>query len=342
MTHELDDNELIYTTSTSKTSLLHSFITSQLLTMYNDIPSERTSKRAIFVALLCCITLVSVLAAGYFAWMTKNLQSNIAQNNEVLVPYYDSEPEPSSDEAAVVPVYSFTYPVIVQPVRRTEVPEGWWGPTLLMVMISDWEDANRDSGYCTHIREYVTDEKILLSRGVTPGYIYLTDTGVRAALVSYFAVAPEDEKEFFDGIDAVMDSDDTFAQDYVMCEGAAGARKFLLLDDVRTNVLNDGGDSTQSYPEVLEWSEDATLGSTWTAYPAGEYPIMDGYRFYPDWYGNVIVRTGYGDAGYSHWQYQLLQDTSTEPLLTLLEKCNLEPTPDYEDSILTCEVEYGK
>lgn len=307
--------------------------------MYNPIPGEGTSKRAIVVTLLCCVALISALAAGYFAWLLEEQRIDQVVLEEVS----DAQEEPVADtleeEPEEVETPVFTYPVIVQPERRTEIPDGW-GSTLLSAMLDDWAEANKDSGYCVHIRDYVTDKKILSSRGSAPGYAYLADEGVRAALKSYFAVSAEQEQDFFNGIDAVMDDNDAFAQDYAMCEGGSGARKFLLLDDVRTTILEDGSESVQSYPEVLEWSENSTLGSSWIVYPPGEYRVMDGYRFYPDWYGNVIVQTGYGDAGYANREMQLLEVSSGVPMITVIEKCNVEPTEDYEDSITTCEIRY--
>lgn len=308
--------------------------------MYNQIPGERTSKRAIVVMLLCCVALVSAVAAGYFAWLLeeqRNDQIVLEEVNEAAEETPVVEEAEEESEEVEVPV--FVYPAIIQPERRTEIPDDW-GATLLSAMLYDWAEANRYSGHCVHIRDYVTDEKILSSRGSAPGYAYLADEGVRAALKSYFAVSAEQEQDFFNGIDAVMDDNDAFAQDYAMCEGGSGARKFLLLDDVRTTILEDGRESTQSYPEVLEWSENSTLGSSWIVYPAGEYRVMDGYRFYSDWYGNVIVQTGYGDAGYAHWETQLLEVSAGIPTLVIIEKCNVEPTEDYEDSITTCEIRY--
>lgn len=309
--------------------------------MYNQIPSEGTSKRVIVVMLLCCVALVSALAAGYFAWLLEEQRIDRVALEEADQAVEDAavveDQEVVTETEVEAPV--FTYPAIVQPERRTELPDTW-GATLLMAMLEDWQDANRDSGYCAHIREYVTDDDILSSRGSAPGYAYLADEGVRAALASYFVVSAEQEQEFFNGIDAVMDDNDAFAQDYAMCASSNGVRKFLLLDDVRTTILEDGGESIQSYPEVLEWSENTTSGPSWIVYPAGEYRIMDGYRFYPDWYGNVIVRTGYGDAGYAHWETQLLEASAGVTTMTVIEKCNLEPTEDYEDSITTCEIRY--
>lgn len=301
--------------------------------MYNNIPSERTSKRAIFIALLCCITLVSVLAAGYFAWMAKSLQGRIAQDSEVIVPDHDSGSEPSSDEVAVVPVYSFTYPEAVQVPRRTEIPEG---RTSLSIALNDWEEANKDTGYCENVGEYGTSEKV--NQYGTTAQQALTDDGIRAALIAYFQVAPELEETFFVGIESVIDEDDRFALGYMMC--SAGSRRFLLLEDLHGVTQPDGTQNLQAFPEILAWESSAT--PYWTFYPVSEYRAMDGFGFIPNWNGSAILGTGYGDAGYAHWEYQLLQDAPAEYTLTLIEKCNVEPTEDYEDSIMTCEVEYSE
>lgn len=306
--------------------------------MYNPIPGEGTSKRAIVIMLLCCIALLSALAAGYFAWLLEEQQNDQAllegvdRVAEEVSVVEEKEEDPTGIEAPV-----FTYPALIQPERRTEVPDGWG--TLLQVMLDDWARANRKSGYCVHIRDYVFDGALQRQYGI-PGYAFLADPGVRGALTSYFLVSPEQEQEFFDGIDAAMDDNDNFAQDYTMCEGGAGARKFLLLDDVRSVTLEDGSIDTRSYPEVLEWSENSASIPSWIMYPPGEYRIMDGYRFYPDWYGNVIVQTGYGDAGYANWETQLLEVSGGVPTMTVIETCTVKPTEDYEDSLTTCEIRY--
>lgn len=302
--------------------------------MYNNIPSERTSKRTIFVALLFCITLVSVLAAGYFAWIAKDIQTRFAQF-ETLEELENSKDELQAilaveDEEVTIPV--FTYPEAVQPPRRTETPEHW---TLLTAMLDDWREANKDTEYCVNIRSHDSSEKT--SQYSTTADQMLADEDVRNTLLLYFGVT-QDEQSFFDGIDRAVDEDDRFADGYTMC--SAGSRRFLLLHDVQKVPTVENYYRLASFPEVLEWSEQSSLGFSWTMYPVGEYEIMDGYRFYPDWYGNVLVQTGYGDAGYSHWEIQLLETLSGIPAIDLLEKCNVEPAEGYEDSIMTCEVRY--
>jgi hypothetical protein len=311
--------------------------------MYNKIPSERTLKRTIVIILLCCVALVSALAAGYFSWLLEQQQrmdravfEEADRAAEELMLVVNEEKEEKKVEDPV-----FTYPVIVQPERRTELPDEWGG-TLLMAMLEDWKDANRDSGYCTSPYQFSEQESLRDwdTRWETPGYVYFADAGIRAALISYFGVSSENEQEFFDGIDIAMDNDDTFAEDGVMCSSDSGTRKFLLLNDTREVVQESGKRGLRVFPEVLEWSENSTFGPSWIMYPAGEYPVMDGYRFYSDWYGNVIVRTGYGDAGYANWETQLLEVSAGVPTMTLIEKCNVEPTEDYEDSLTTCEIRY--
>lgn len=310
--------------------------------MYNKIPSERTSKRIIVIMLLCCVALVSAFAAGYFLWLLEQQRvdqvvlEEVDRSAEELMRVVNEEKEEKKVEDPV-----FTYPPIVQPERRTELPEEW-GYTLLMAMLADWKDANQDSGYCTSPYRFAEQESLRYwdTRWETPGYVYFADAGIRAALLSYFGVSSENEQEFFDGIDIAMDNDDTFAEDGVMCSSDSGTRKFLLLNDTREVVQESGKMGLRAFPEVLEWSEDAAFGPSWIMYPAGEYPVMDGYRFYPDWYGNVIVRTGYGDAGYAHWETQVLGVSGGVPVTTLIEKCTVEPTEDYEDSLMTCEIRY--
>lgn len=303
--------------------------------MYNNIPTERTSRHTIIIVLLGCITLVSVLAVGYFAFMVKDLQHRIAQDSEVLVPDHDSEPEPSSDEPAVAPTYSFVYPEAIQVSFR----ESYEGESAFAGTLFDWEEANKDTGYCENARDYATYEKV--NQRDTTAQQELADDGVRAALVAYFQVIPEFEEVFFAGIESAIDEDDRFALGYTMCSG--NGRKFLLLEEVTTVQDSEMLRSrTQTFPLVLEWLNLPTVGDAWITY-RGDYRALDGYALIPDWNGNVILKTGYGDAGYANWEYQLLATdplNKSIPVVTTLEKCNIEPTEDYMSSITTCEVRY--
>lgn len=309
--------------------------------MYNNIPSERTSKRTIFIVLLCCIALLSVLAAGYFAWIAKDVQTRLDQI-ESMQNAHEPVPQEVVEEA---PVPVFAYPEAIQAPRRTEATEN---RTLLMSMLEDWGELNARSVYCANVGAYVTSaENYSATGGVsvsarTTARELLTDEGVRAALLSYFTVSPQHEQAFFDGIDQAIDEDDRFSENFTMC--ASGSRKFLLLDDVHEVPTSEGYYRLASFPEVLEWTEQSSLGLSWTIYPVGEYQITDGYQFIPDWYGNVLVHTGYGDAGYVNWEILLLEVSAGVPSATLIEKCLIEPmdeqlTDTYE-SVLTCEVEY--
>ena len=301
--------------------------------MYNNIPSERTSKRTIFVALLLCITLVSVLAAGYFAWVAKDLQTRIAsvENNDKQGDLPEREnihgisDQISFEEYDEEKVFVLPHPQLIQPSRRTEILEG---QTFLSVSLYDWEEANKDTAYCLQINTYAQNEDLhrKYNLSVREG---LADEGIRATLVDYFRVKESDQEKFFAGIEQVIDEDDQFALGKNICSGGNG-RLFLLLDDVRGSL----------YPEILEWAETSSAGFSWIVYPVSEYRSMDGYTFIPDWNGNVVLGTGYGDAGYAHWETQLLETSGGIPTLTLLEKCTVEPTEDYADSIMTCEVEY--
>lgn len=306
--------------------------------MYNNIPSERTSKRAIFVALLCCITLVSVLAAGYFALMAKDMQTRFAQF-ETLEELENSKDELQAilaveDEEVVIP--EFTYPEAVQVPFLTEAPEG---RTLLSATLRDWQEANKDTGYCASVSSYATYEKV--NQYGTTARQSLADEGIRGALVAYFQVAPEFEEVFFAGIESAIDEDDRFALGYTMCSG--NGRKFLLLEEVTTVQDSEMLRSqTQAFPLVLEWLNPPAAGSAWITYN-GDYRALDGYALIPDWNGDVILQTGYGDAGYANWEVQLLSidpPGGSIPVVTTLEKCNVEPTENYEDSILMCEVRY--
>lgn len=312
--------------------------------MYNNIPSERTSKRTIFIVLLCCIALLSVLAAGYFAWIAKDVQTRLDQIESI-----QNAPEPAPQEVIeeiVTPV--FAYPVTIQPERRS-VDSEYEGFTLLTSMLADWTVANRDAGHCVHIRDFVAHPDALqtyqtafsYSYPTIPGSAYLADEGVRAALLSYFSVAPQDTDLFFNGISAVLDSNDTFAQDYTMCASSAGEQRYLLLDDVRETILESGEVSLAHYPEVLKWLSGG-FESAWVAYPAGEYAIMDGYRFYPDWYGQAVIRTGYGDAGHADWQIYFLDEVEFIPKRILVEKCVVAASEDGQDSTMACDIEYAE
>lgn len=305
--------------------------------MYNNIPSERTSKRTILVALLCCITLVSVLAAGYFAWIAKDVQTRFAQF-ETLEELENAKDEiqailPVENKEVVVPV--FTYPEAVQ------VPflESYEGESSLMATLSNWEEVNKDTGYCENVREYRTSEKV--NQYGTTVQQALTDDGIRAALVAYFQVTPELEETFFAGIESVIDEDDRFADGYTMCSG--NGRKFLLLEEVTTVQDSEMLRSqTQAFPLVLEWLNPPTAGDAWLVYH-GDYRALDGYALIPNWNGDVILQTGYGDAGYANWEIQSLlinPPGGSIPVVITLEKCNVEPTEDYEHSITTCEVRY--
>lgn len=307
--------------------------------MYNNIPSERTSKRTIFVALLFCITLVSVLAAGYFAWIAKDMQTRFAQF-ETLEELENSKDElqailPVEDKEEMVPVYSFTYPEAIQ----VPYAESYEGESSLVNTLSNWEEANKDTGYCENVGEYGISEK--MNPYVTLAQQALTDEGIRDALIAYFQVAPEFEEVFFAGIESAIDEDDRFAMGHTMCSG--NGRKFLLLEEVTTVQDSEMLRSqTQAFPLVLEWLDPPTAGDAWIAY-RGDYRVLDGYGFIPDWNGGVLLKTGYGDAGYLNWEVQLLSidpPGGSIPVVTTLEKCNVEPTEDYEDSIMTCEVRY--
>lgn len=308
--------------------------------MYNRIPGERASKQGLFVALLVCITLMSVLAAGYFAWLAKSMQTGVLSDRDADLPSDDiaaviaADQQPAETVLDVVP--EFTYPAIVQPALRVQAPEN--GGSRLLAMLDDWQEVNTGTGVCVQVREYLADVSYPASYTLSASEM-LEMSSIRSALTSYFAVSSADEQKFFDGITAALDADDMFAQDATMCASSNGARKFLLLDDVRVVTLDSGRTSSQSFPEILEWHEPSTGGFVWTDY-VGEYRVMDGYRFYPDWYGNVLVQTGYGDAGYSHWEVQQLEASGGVPVITTLEKCFSEPTADYLDSVVTCEVTY--
>lgn len=305
--------------------------------MYNNIPSERTSKRAIFIMLLCCVTLVSVLAAGYFAWIAKDMQTRFAQF-ETLEELENSKDEiqailPVENEEVVIPV--FTYPEAVQ----VPYAESYEGESSLVNTLHDWELANKDTGYCENVGEYRTSEKV--NQYGTTVQQALTDDGIRAALIAYFQVTPELEETFFAGIESVIDEDDRFALGYTMC--SAGSRRFLLLEDLHGVIQPDGTEDFQAFPEILAWENFAT--PYWTLYPVSEYRAMDGYGFIPNWNGLAVLMTGYGDAGYAHWEYQLLQDAPGEHVLVLMEKCTVEPPEDRDEwssSITTCEVRYSE
>lgn len=308
------------------------FITSP---MYNNIPSERTSKRTIFIMLLCCVTLVSVLAAGYFAWIAKDMQARFAQL-EILEEDLKEETQatlPGEDKEVKAPV--FTYPEVIQ-VSYVESSED---ESSLMNTLRNWQLANKDTGYCVNVREYGTSDKV--NQHGTTVQQALTDEGIRAALVAYFQVAPEFEEAFFLGIESVIDEDDRFALGHTMCSG--NERKFLLLEAVTTVQDSEMLRSqTQAFPLILEWLTPSTVGDAWLVY-RGDYRALDGYALIPDWNGYVVLRTGYGDAGYGNWEVQLL---SIDPpggsisTVTTLEKCTVEPTADNQDSIMTCEIRY--
>lgn len=303
--------------------------------MYNNIPSERTSKRAIIIALLICIALLSTLVSFYFAWVAKDLQTQLSESSEELQGIAVDEPDPSQ----VVDAPLFTYPEIVQVAQRTEAPQGL---SLLTATLRNWDEANKNTEYCVQVRDYAVDTQFAHWQSDATAYALLADEGVRTALISYFNIDTEDEQLFFTGINAVLDVDDTFAKNATMCASSGGARKFLLLDDVRDVVEESGASRAYVFPEVLEWIGDLAPTSPWVRYQ-GDFRAMDGYYFYSDVNEQALVQTGYGDAGYANWEVQLLSVNISDnivPATTTLEKCIITPTEDYEDSIMTCEIEY--
>ncbi len=274
------------------------------------------------MALLCCITLISMLAAGYFAWLANDVQERFNKENTVIAidpPIIKTEDEHEN------PPLTGTDAQLIQVPFVTDVPEG---KTALSATLDNWSDANAQVSYCANVRNYATSDA-MRQFGV-PAKEMLTDAGVRSALVAYFNVRTENQETFFAGIESVIDEDDRFKFGNTMCSG--NGRKFLLLE--YEYGPSDEVEMVSGLPQVLEW--DAVAGS-WIVYPLSIYRAMDGYTFIPDWNGSAILYTGYGDAGYMDWVYQRLDIQDNVPTLTFLEGCSVSPVQNPE---LICEVRY--
>lgn len=270
--------------------------------MYNSIPPERMSRRTIILTLFACITLLSVLIAGYFATFPQGEEDYVV-------------PEEKPEESAVfVPVFSS--PLLVQIPFDIGSVDDWETP--LLKSITDWRVANTDAEYCVNLLHYAQDPALRQTRPLAQDA--MQDLGVRTALLAYFGVSSEQEIAFFDGIASVVDADDSFAINGPLCSSGNFGRKFLLFEDQREVLLENGEVDLWFVPEVLEWTS-----AGWIMYPAEEYQVMDGYFFLPDWNGKVLVMTGYGDAGTSHWEVQELLHVDGVPASILLEQCRVVP-----------------
>ena len=295
----------------------------------------KITKSSLLIVLLCAVTIMSIAVAAYFAVMTKDLQYQIS-----------SSIEPDIDPSSYTPVLNdqgiplSVHPEPVQVAFATDVPEG---STALSQTLRIWLETNPE--ICEPLVSYATIGGPWLETA-TPEEI-LQDTGIRSALLDYFNVLPADEDRFFQGILANVDEDDEIGSFYdgsAMCPGGSG-KSFLLLTDVHEVRVGYDGLEKQAFAEILEWQNDTSGHGTWDAHIIGEHRVMDGYRFIPDWNGQQVIITGYGDAGYAHWETEVFHYIPGTLYAETIEKCILEPKNgggaglDYEP-LVTCEIEY--
>ena len=304
--------------------------------MYNPIPPEKTAKKTIAFALLACITLVSVIAAGYFAVLAKDLQGRLDVREIVQAVEGDDRVQEEEQEEPAAPLFTHPTPLQVPLVFDEDT-------TTLGATLRSWNQVNAEAGieYCVHLPQYAADEKIR-AHELTSFSSFISDEGIRRALLSYFSISSENEAAFFADIDQITDENDYLHPGYTACSDGKGKKFLLLEEEVAVMYPETSRVQQEHFPLVLQWSEVGGVYA-WNVF-RGQYRTMDGYGFIPDWEGRVILTTGYGDAGFAHWQHEQLEAQEGTVVITTLEKCtvvpnDIEATEEYE-SLQECEIEY--
>ena len=206
--------------------------------------------------------------------------------------------------------------------------------TYLSGVLHAWLQVNEN--YCYPLRNYIEDGKVRESRAhVTPDEV-LGDLGAQAALLNFFSVKIADKDAFFKDLKSYVKEEDSIQE---MCLGSGGRRFLTTLD----YVTKPGDHYLVSYnrPEVLEWLDSSPSAHRFIGYDIPDEEVTgDWLPLVTDWRGNVVLMTGYGDAGVSWWKYYLLERSGEQATATLMEDCTSALQTENETNVLKCNLEY--